>query len=433
MSRKIATFTDVAEHHLCTGCGACAYLLPDHIRMVDDVETGRRPMAIRPEPRDTELLEACPGLGLTHDEGAAEGTEAALFDLWGPVLEVWEGHAEDPEVRYAGSSGGAATAIASYCLEVANMHGVLHTAARADAPYVNETVLSRSRAELLAAAGSRYAPASPCEGLDEIERAPGLCVFIGKPCDVAAATRVARLRPALAEQLGLTVAMFCAGTPSTRGTLEMLATMGVLDPNDVVSLRYRGNGWPGNAEARTTRGGAEAVSSLSYEESWGAILQRHRQWRCHVCADHTGEFADIAVGDPWYRPIEPGEPGRSLIIARTERGRRFVREAMASGYLVLKPANPDIIAQSQPNLVATRGAVWGRMLACRLIGVAAPRYRNMATFPTWLHALTPRQRFQSIAGTFRRIVRRRLYRRRPVVPAAGQVPFLPPPEGSSPE
>ena len=54
-----------------------------------------------------------------------------------------------------------------------------------------------------------------------------------------------------------------------------------------------------------------------------------------MCADHTGEFADIAVAEPWYREIPPDEPGRSLVLARTERGRRCVAEAVAAGYLEL--------------------------------------------------------------------------------------------------
>ena len=46
-----------------------------------------------------------------------------------------------------------------------------------------------------------------------IQNAPAPCVFIGKPCDVAAVENVRRLRPALDEKVGLTIAIFCAGTP----------------------------------------------------------------------------------------------------------------------------------------------------------------------------------------------------------------------------
>ena len=68
----------------------------------------------------------------------------------------------------------------------------------------------------------------------------------------------------------------------------------------------------------------EATYSCTYEQSWGEVLSNHVQWRCKLCLDHTGEFADIAVGDPWYRPIQEGEMGSSLIVARTDVGKRYV-------------------------------------------------------------------------------------------------------------
>ena len=100
-------------------------------------------------------------------------------------------------------------------------------------------------------------------------------------------------------RLEIVIAFFCAGTPTTAGTVEMLRRMGVEDPASLVSLRYRGDGWPGRAVA-VSRGpdGAAARSELSYEQSWGEVLADHKQRRCKLCPDHTGEFADIAVGDP---------------------------------------------------------------------------------------------------------------------------------------
>jgi hypothetical protein len=57
---------------------------------------------------------------------------------------------------------------------------------------------------------------------------------------------------------------------------------------------------------------------IPYAEGWGRILQSERRWRCRVCADHTGAFADISVGDPWHAPPEGDtDAGRSLIVART--------------------------------------------------------------------------------------------------------------------
>ncbi len=411
MSPALRSIRDVAERQLCSGCGACAYAAPAAVRMVDDLDQGRRPVVV--DGADTSAaLAVCPGVGLDAP-AVPPGAERDLVRGWGPVLEVWEGHASDPDVRFRASSGGAATALAVYGLERGGMHGVLHIRARKDAPVLNETHLSTSRAELTAHVGSRYAPASPCDGLGAIEAAPGPCVFVGKPCDVAATAKARALRPELDRRLGVTITIFCAGAPSTRGTLAMLERMGIADPKAVESVRYRGHGWPGLAAARTP----EREATLTYQQSWGEVLQRFVPWRCRICPDHTGEFADISVGDPWYHDEIPvDEPGRSLVIVRTERGRRFLADALAAGALVLERRDPSALPRSQPNLLRVRGAVFGRVLVSRLFGAAAPRYRGFGLSQVWLRDLTLKERAQSLYGTVKRVFTKGLLGRTPVRP-----------------
>jgi coenzyme F420 hydrogenase subunit beta len=417
---RVINVKDVAEQSLCCGCGACAYMAPDAIRMVDVASDGRRPLVdlARLNGQGEAALQVCPGNGLEHtfDRGDPELIKE-LAGAWGPVYDVFEGYAADPDVRHGGSSGGAATALALYSLERGGAHGVLHTTSREDAPHLNRTVISRSRDELLGATGSRYAPASPCEGLGLVEAADGPCVFIGKPCDVAAVHKARRLRPELDRKISLTIGFFCAGTPSTKGTVDLLRKVGVEDPATVTSLRYRGNGWPGRWVVRWRTPEGEREASLSYEESWD-FLQKYRQWRCHICPDHTGEFADVAVGDPWYRAIEAGEAGRSLIVARTKRGREVVRAAAAAGYLVLEKSDPSLLPQSQPNLLRTRGRLWGQMVALAVAGAPRPRFVGMATAMIWWSVLPLNAKLQSTFGTVRRVRDRRLKARRRIVEAA---------------
>ena len=404
------TIADVAESQLCSGCGVCAFLEPGGITMVDIIDRGRRPLVADGHQTSIATLDACPGAGLEHRYDPEQpGLVTAMADTWGPILGVWEGHASDDGVRFSGSSGGAATALALHALAGEGMAGVVHTDADPERPYLNRTVFSQTPNDIVRATGSRYAPASPCDGLHHIEQASAPCVFIGKPCDVAGAVAASNTRPELKHRVGLTIAVFCAGVPSTQGTLEMLEVMGVEDREQLAGLRYRGNGWPGRATA-TMRDGTS--SSLSYAESWGKILQKHRQWRCHVCADHTGEFADISVGDPWYEPPEgETDPGRSLIVARTERGKRIVEAAIAAGRLDVVPVDPEVVALSQPNLARTRGAVFGRVLVSRALGAAAPRYRRLPPFHLWLRELTFREKAQSVVGTARRVFRKKLRQR----------------------
>jgi len=177
-----------------------------------------------------------------------------------------------------------------------------------------------------------------------------------------------------------------------------------------VSLRYRGNGWPGLATVVSRNDdGSEHRSQLTYDQSWGGILTKHVQWRCRLCADHTGEFADISVGDPWYREVQPNEAGSSLIVVRTARGARFVEEAIAKGYLLASPVDPGLLPASQPNLLRTRGMMWGRTFGLRLTGFREPQYLRLPTFRFWLRQVSLKDKFTSIIGTIRRGVQKGLH------------------------
>lgn len=403
MKSRLNSIDAVVDAHLCTGCGVCAYLRPDALRMRDVDGVGVRPLPIVGITSGVagDALAACPGRSLEHKEASLEG--APFRGEWGPILEVYECWAADPKVRHRGSSGGVVSALAAHAVTSGAAVGALQVQARTDAPLLNETRLNRGYAEIVSAAGSRYSPASPCERLDLVEEAEGPCVVVGKPCDIAATRAAADRRPELAQKVGLTIGIFCAGTPSTAATSDLIRGLGI-DPADVEKLDYRGEGWPGEFRLQTRSG---QTRSLSYAESWGSLTKR-RQWRCMICPDHTGEFADLSVGDPWYRRTE-GQDGRSLVVVRTEQGRAALHQAMADGAIEGGQLDLDKLPASQPSLESTRGALWGRLVTLRLAGVASPTYRGLPIFPLWLR-LGLRQKFGSFAGTLRRIKVRRLRR-----------------------
>jgi coenzyme F420 hydrogenase subunit beta len=398
--------------NLCTGCGACAGIAPDFISMVEDPVNGRRPVV---QPTDagraaaTDAAKVCAGLGSDH--GTLPRVDA-LDRTWGPVRAAWIGYAADPAIRHKGSSGGAITALALFALQSGEVGAVAHTIADETDPRRTRAALSRDRDQLMRGAGSRYAQASPAEVLADL--ADDKTLFIGKPCDVASVAKACETVPGLAAKLPLTMAIFCAGAPNLQAADQLLARLGKPEEAKLTALRYRGEGWPGLMQARWQQDGAEVTSvGIPYGEGWGRILQAHRRWRCRVCTDHTGAFADISVGDPWHKAPEGNEDaGKSLIIARSPAGEALIRAAIAAGVLVASDAPRDAIAQSQPNLLASLGAVWGRRLAMRLAALPVPDDRGLPLFRAWL-ALSTKEKAQSVGGTLRRILRLRLWR--PVV------------------
>lgn len=411
----------IADWRLCLGCGACAYVCPEQtIRLVNDLEAGIRPVVTAATENCVSCtrpcLEVCPAFENDHREiNAQTGTMTELRAAFGPVLALWEGHATDPAIRRAGSSGGLLTALALYGLEQGGMHGVLQVGMDPADPTRNRTKLSHSRAELLANTGSRYAPASVCDGLHLVEQAPGPCVVVGQPSEVTALRKAQRLRPKLAANTGLVLSFFCAGSPSRKGTLELLRAMNV-QPENVGHLRYRGNGWPGTF-AVTLKDERKEVTrpvrrEMSYRESWG-FVQAFRPFATHLCPDGSGEDADLSCGDPWYREIAPGEPGSSLVVVRTRRGERWLQDAMQAGYVTLQRAEPWKLTRSQRNLITKRGAIGGRIAMLRLFGLPAPRLKGFSLFQNW-RQLSWNEKLRSTAGTLRRMVTRGYFRPKPV-------------------
>jgi coenzyme F420 hydrogenase subunit beta len=326
--------------------------------------------------------------------------------LVGTTLAIYEGHATDGELRFRGSSGGLLSALSLYCLEKEKMSFVLHTGMDSKTPWMNTTVQSKNRSDLLENAGSRYAPSSPCDCLGLIEKSENSCVFIGKPCDAIATSLLRKHRPELNEKLGLVLTFFCAGPPCTNGTLGLIRQMGI-NLGTVNSVRYRGDGWPGNFSVSYNKG--ENTKALTYKESWGALAKYPRAFRCQLCPDGLGEFADISCGDAWHRYKENGDPGRSLILVRSARGEEIVRKAAEAGYIEITRSDVSMIIAAQ-ELPGRRKELFGRLLAMKILRVPTPNIAGYRLFGIWWEnsALI---KLKTILGTMRRILLRGLWHR----------------------
>jgi coenzyme F420 hydrogenase subunit beta len=158
---------------------------------------------------------------------------------------------------------------------------------------------------------------------------------------------------------------------------------------------------------------------MTYRDSWG-IVQAFRPWAVHLWPDGSGEQADVSCGDPWYREVVPGEPGSSLVVVRTERGRQLVQGAMKAGYLQLTPATLEKVVASQKNLLAKKGSIWGRLTTQRFLGLPTPRHHGYNLWRMWLR-LSWKEKLRSTVGTARRIWARGY--RRPFKLDPALVPF----------
>lgn len=391
----------IYKMRLCIGCGICESIAGrQNIRLRLDDDGFFRPHRLGiVEDFWADIRNVCPALSVRQPEKGGTAQEK----LWGPIQKSLVGFAVDEQIRYLSSSGGVITALLCCLLDSGEISAAVHVGKSETDPSHNETGVSRNKTDILRRAGSRYSPSSPLTVIRELlENRKERIAFVGRPCDTAALYAFLSFHPEFRNQVVYLISFFCAGTPSQKGTIELLSRLGV-EPANLKDFWYRGHGWPGETTAVLLN---DTTKTMNYNESWGNILNRHLHLRCKVCPDGMGSFADITCGDAWWEfdglPSFEEKPGQSLTLARTSHGDRALLQAVKKGYLRLAPYDLSALERIQNYQKNRKRVVAARLLALRLSGIFYPRFSG---FHLWHNALKagPRNNLTNFWGMLRRI------------------------------
>lgn len=389
--------SQVIKSGMCAGCGFCA---ENPEKMEIDNQGYFRPISFI----DDELsLQVCPGRGVSHNNNDVD-----YHLLWGPIVSCEVGYANSPDIRRFGSSGGVLTALLCYLIETSKVDAVIQVGVSKDYPIRNETNILSNKDDIISCAGSRYAPSSPLTVIRSLLDDGKRYAIIGKPCDIAAMRALVNDTPKYREQFPYLLSFMCAGVPSEEGTKQVLKKWN-LKPEQLISFRYRGDGWPGLTKAITATG---EEFTMTYNESWGSILNRYLQSRCKLCGDGIGEAADIVCGDAWHAssngyPSFEEEAGRSLTIARTQTGRQLLDQAIAAKAVTLTHYDITELQHIQPYQANRKQTTQVRRLAVMLLGGKVPSYKGYHLGELLLR--TPfKLTIKAFSGTLIRKLRRRI-------------------------
>ncbi|TKT75732.1 Coenzyme F420 hydrogenase/dehydrogenase, beta subunit C-terminal domain [Aquamicrobium sp. LC103] len=404
---RAGSVNDIVANGLCTGCGACESIAGrGSMRMGLSPEGFMRPRLVGRLERATEerALAVCTGRSMPRPP-AAEGPVHRIF---GRILHMGRGHATDPTIRFRGATGGVLTALATFLIESGRVEGVLHVGTTREDPMATEPRLSSTRAEVLAASGSRYGPAAPLRMVGELLDAGRLFAFIGKPCDVATLRRMALTDPRIDRQVPYMLAMFCGGSPSIDATHNVVRRFGA-EPSQVTAFRYRGHGWPGPTFVRTANG---QEFRQTYDETWFSGLRYELMFRCKVCTDGISEHADVVAGDCWV--MENGKPthrevgdGWNIEIARTQRGAELLKAAITAGFLHEEPFSiPELEAMHDDHGLKKRSVFW-RLAGLALTARPRPRHSGHRVVRAGLLEASPREAWSAFSGVVTRLLKGR--------------------------
>lgn len=337
------------------------------------------------------------------------GSQVKRFsgDIWGHYEKVFLGWSEDPEVRTSASSGGALTEIASFMIEHKMVDGIIHTRANEIDPTKTESCISCNRKELIERCGSRYSISHPLEIVEQLDLSKKYA-FIGKPCDVDALTNAFNLYPELRKTIVYTMSFFCAGLPSYEAQDSLLKALGC-EKERCVSLRYRGNGWPGFTTAFDEQGNKYM---MDYDSSWGKILGRDIMPMCKFCINGIGETADISCADGWYlngdeKPDFAEHDGRNIIFVRSKEGLDLVENMATKGNLHIEVFSDaeETLPQIQFIHKDKRQSIIAKKVAMRIFLKPFPKY-SKSIMKKYSNTASTVFKLKTFKGTVDRILKK---------------------------
>jgi len=239
--------------------------------------------------------------------------------------------AVDAEILKGAQDGGIVTQLFAYALEEGIIDGAI-VAGPGEEPWKPEPVVATTKAELLAARGTKYTISPNMMLIKEATRSYGLdkVGIVGTPCQMQA-LRKAQLYPIamrdVPDKIALAVGIFCMENFPYMGLETIVEDHCATKMESAVKMDIG----KGKFSVYTERG---ALSQIPL-----AATHKYEQPGCHVCLDYVANLADVSTGSV-------GSPdGWSTVFVRTKKGDDVWTKAVADGYFETKD-----IASVKPGL-----------------------------------------------------------------------------------
>jgi len=242
-------------------------------------------------------------------------------------------YAGDESLRANAASGGSVSALLVYLLESGQIDGALvcRTVIR-NGHARPEFVIARTREEIMAAQGSKYAAVYfTNDALPLLQEFDGRAAVVALPCDATILQRTRAKLPDLDRKIALVITLFCGHNSEPVLTDAIVRRLGK-GHGALTGYRWRTGHWRGRLEA-TFADGTQVVRPFETFSDY-RNLYFFAQPKCHHCFDHFGYHCDISAGDIWSPRMKAHPIKHTALITRTAAGQALVEAALAAGVLV---------------------------------------------------------------------------------------------------
>tara|TARA_R110002124_G_scaffold229040_1_gene394330 strand:+ start:188 stop:1597 length:1410 start_codon:yes stop_codon:yes gene_type:complete len=328
---------DVVSGGFCVGCGGCAAVASQSIKMQRSDEQTYLPQLADAAP---EVLEAanrvCPFSDASRDEtdlaqDLYEGRVDHRAESAGYYQTLHAGHINDDAQVLGSSSGGLTSWFLLRLLEQGRIDGVIHVGSTGTQQPLYDFTVSESADEVLGRRKSQYYAVQFSDVIARIRGNGRRYAFVGVPCFVKSMRALANEDAVLKSQLVWHVGLVCGHMKSGAFSQAMADQLGV-PPQQVgaVDFRVKDPEAPANAYSFGVRAaGQEAwktrMSRTLLGGNWGHALFQLKA--CDYCDDIFAETADICFGDAWLPRFEANWRGTNVVLCRTTEAAEIFAEA----------------------------------------------------------------------------------------------------------
>ncbi len=335
--KKIRNVSKTVELDLCVSCGICKASCPKGA--IDLVfSNGQYHPSISDNCSNCGVCVAvCPGIEVNYN--FLNGVKKDY--ITGNVIKSYVCSAKDTYIRSISTSGGVVSALIVALLECGDYSGAFIL--NYDGNDISPAKLSYANnpAEVMAAAKSKYIPASVENVIKSGTCEQNPVIVVGTPCQIYGIKKYFN-HFKLNDSHILYFGLFC----------DKVLNYNILQ---YYKYKYEGKGrkifkfnfrdkdkseWPGDTKITFTSG-----EELIVNRNIRMTLKKYFQLnRCLFCLDKLNKLADISFGD-CYIPEKKSNLGNSNIIVRTEKGLNVIKNH--SDILNIEEVNPLQIFSSQ--------------------------------------------------------------------------------------
>jgi coenzyme F420 hydrogenase subunit beta len=330
--------TSVIDSDLCCGCGACVGVCPADALAID-ITRSHEPVIDESKCTDCGLcVDVCPGKGYAVDGPSKKvcGDEIRFDPERGSVIEYLKGHSTDPDIRLNSASGGVATALLIHLLESGQVDAVHVIGLKDERQFA---VLTNDAQEIRNSISSKYGVVPMLATLiPNLLKRPRLVAATFTPCQLAGWRLAAKRIPRLRESTVIAIGLFCGYIHSNDVLDGIASSLGIEYPGNARFTDWRYGSYPGHVRFERNDG-TEALKRIY--ETLDISVPFYSLNRCYLCPDGGNWMADMTLGD-----IHSGGEDETIIVCRTERGRKALESARVAGAVITQEMLPDEVEKS---------------------------------------------------------------------------------------